>query len=184
MERRSPARTRDLQPTRASLFSEVSQAGRGDVTGGADPRPDESDAPEDETEHPFRRTVRMDGHTAVDADKDASARPAGSGHLVDSVVALMSLGLDVPACSRRLGVPADLVDLAARHARAEGRLPAAPTILPCGPGSCRPDHSSLLCAGCPLAPPSGRSVLTAAAGGALRRLRTGLSRLMRNTRGA
>lgn len=158
-----------------------------------------ADAPPGHANHhsgAFHRTARTDMPSRIGTWPRASGGEAGAGrgaatggiekpgderagHLVDRVVALMSLGLGVEDCSRRLGMPTDLVDLAARHARAEGRLPAVPAMLPCGPGSCRPDPSSLLCAGCPLAPSSGRSVLAAAAGGALRGMRIGASRLMR-----
>ncbi|WP_314686264.1 hypothetical protein [uncultured Bifidobacterium sp.] len=165
-----------------------------------------SAVPDDRNPHAraFRRTTRAAAATTIRTRTHASGGGTGTGrvsrdeaaiggadgsgedragHLVDRVVALMSLGLDVEDCSRRLGMPADLIDLAARHARAEGRLPAPPTTLPCGPGSCRPDPSSLLCAGCPLAPSSDRGVLAATAGGALRRMRIEASRLMRG-RGA
>ncbi|WP_022860694.1 hypothetical protein [Bifidobacterium minimum] len=91
----------------------------------------------------------------------SATRPTADGSVVDAIARMLSSGFGIDACARRLGLPRDFVAMVARHTADTGRSPTPPTTddasAPCSWGSCSPDPGSLICAGCPLSPPSSRS---------------------------
>lgn len=81
----------------------------------------------------------------------AARRPQG---VVERVVASLKGGMSVSQCAQAMRLPRDFVEQIVEHARAAGSLDVV--VLDyrngCGSGACDPDPSSLVCAGCPLAP--------------------------------
>lgn len=97
----------------------------------------------------------MSGFRSTSAPLSAKQRErrATRPGIVQQVVEALQHGQTVAEVSRDYGLPREFVEQIVEHARATGSLTMVKlSAQQCGTGSCNPDPSSLICAGCPLAP--------------------------------
>lgn len=108
--------------------------------------------------------------TGVSSRTQREGTPAARPSIVQQVVTQLKAGHTVAEVAREHGLPRDFVEQIVEHARAAGSLDMV--VLgadrKCGTGACNPDPSSLVCAGCPLAPAGAENRLSI--GRAVRRL--------------